>query len=116
MSALYENMMEECVIMTKTRVEDPMGGWENKWTEGVKFKAAFHKDTTLEAKIAQKEGFTELYTITAYRENELVFNDVVKRLSDGQVFKVTSNMTDNKSPAFSGINFGQVSAETTRLV
>ena len=116
MSALYENMMEDCVMMNKTQIPDGMGGWKNNWKEGIRFKAAFQKNTTLEAKIAQQNGFTELYTITAYREYNIEFNDVIKRLSDGQIFKVTSKMTDNKSPAFSGINFGQVSAETTVLV
>jgi len=111
MTALYEAMMTECCFMDKIHVPDGMGGWDEEWKEGAEFKAAINKDSTLQARIAEKEGLTELFTITTSRENSLQFQDVIKRLSDGQWFRITSNMTDNKSPSFSGINFGQVTAE-----
>lgn len=111
MSALYEEMMTECCFMDKVHVPDGMGGWEEEWADGATFKAAIHKDSTLQARIAEKQGVNELYTITVFRDNNLQFHDVIKRLSDGKTFRVTSNMTDNTSPVFSGINFGQVTAE-----
>lgn len=109
--SLYEAMMTDCVLMEKVRQSDGLGGWTTVWTEGISFKAAVLKNSTLQARIAEKEGFTESYTITVNRSTPLEFHDVVKRVSDGQTFRVTSNMKDNTSPTFSGIDFGQVTAE-----
>lgn len=108
---MYEQMMEECVLMEKVRTSDGAGGWIPTWTEGEKFNAVIHKDSTLQARVAEKQGVTELYTITTHRENKLDFHDVVKRVGDGLILRVTSNATDNQSPTFSGINISQVSAE-----
>ena len=113
--SLYESMMDDCHLMEKVRVSDGLGGWTTQWTTGAAFKAAILKDNTMTAKIAEKDGVTEVYTITVYRETPLQFHDVVKRDADGFIFRVTSNMKDNTSPVFSGINFGQVNAEAWAL-
>lgn len=112
---LYEAMMETCVLMEKVRVSDGLGGWTTSWTQGAEFSAAILKDSSAVAKIAEKDGVTELYTVTVARETPLEFHDVFKRSSDNQIFRVTSNMKDNEAPVFSGINFGQVSAERWTL-
>jgi len=111
MSALYEAMMVDCIIMNKIRVEDELGGWKTTWEDGPTFKAAILKDNTIEARMAEKEGFKEVYTVTVNREVPLEYHDAFRRAEDGQVFRVTSNIKDNKSPMFSGINFGQCTAE-----
>lgn len=108
---LYESMMEECVLMEKARTPDGKGGWKTDWVEGVAFQASIQKNTSLQAQIAEKEGVTELYTITTYRKQPLEWHDMIRRVRDGAVFKVTSNTRDNTSPAFSAIDFGQVTAE-----
>lgn len=108
---LYEAMMEDCALMEKVRTPDGMGGWKTTWQEGAEIKAAIDKDETLQGIIAEKDGITELYTITVDRSLPLEFHDVIKRKSDGQIFRVTSNIKDNTSPVFSAINFGQVRAE-----
>ena len=111
MTALYEAMMVDCIIMNKIRTLDELGGWTTKWEDGPSFKAAILKDNTIEARLAEKEGYSEVYTITVQRETPLEFHDVFRRVEDGQVFRVTSNVKDNTSPRFSGINFGQCLAE-----
>lgn len=108
---MYEQMMERCVLMEKVRTPDGAGGWVPTWSEGAEFDAAVHKDSTLQARVAEKQGVTELYTVTTHRANKLEFHDVLKRKSDGLILRVTSNATDNQSPVFSGINISQVSAE-----
>ena len=111
MTMLYETMMENCVLLEKVREPDGLGGWVTSWSAGMDFKAAIHKDNTMQARIAEKEGITELYTVTTEVRNLLEFHDVFRRISDGQVFRVTSNTKDNTSPQFSQINFGQATAE-----
>lgn len=115
MSFLYEKMMTDCVLLEKRRISDGLGGWTTVWTEGEPFKAAILKDSTLDARIAEKEGIAEVYTITVPKETPLSFMDVFKRKSDGMTFRVKSNMTDNSSPSFTQINFGQVTAERWEL-
>ena len=112
---LYERMMDDCVFMEKTRTPDGLGGYVNTWTEGASLKCAIKKDQSLQARIAEAEGVLSVYTLTVRKTVPIEFNDVIKRVSDGACFKVTSNMTDNTSPEFSGINFGQVSAKETKL-
>lgn len=112
---LYEQMMDDCMFLEKKRVPDGLGGWKTEWVDGASFKAAIKKDNTLQARQAEKDGLTEVYTITVAREVPLDFHDVIKRLEDGQIFRVTSKPKDNQSPEFSTINFGQVSAETWAL-
>lgn len=105
-------MMEPCVLMEKTRQPDGLGGWITEWKEGARFQAAIGKDSSTAARQAEKEGVTELYTVTVSRNFPLEFHDAFRRLRDGHVFRVTSNIEDNTSPVFSTIDFGQVSAES----
>lgn len=115
MSFLYESFMVPCVLLNKIRISDGLGGWTTAWTEGASFKAAILKDSTMDARIAEKEGITEVYTVTVPKETPLEFMDVFRRVSDGQTFRVKSNMKDNESPSFTAINFGQVTAEAWEL-
>lgn len=112
---LYERMMTECILLEKVRVPDGLGGWTTTWNEGASFKAAILKDSTIEARTAEKQGVTEVYTVTVPKETPLSYMDVFRRKSDQQTFRVTSNMKDNASPSFTQINFGQVNAEEWEL-
>lgn len=113
--ALYDAFKEACVIMEKTRVPDGEGGWSSTWAEGARFRAAIVKDTTLNARIAEKEGMTAIYTVTTDKNLPLDFHDVFKRLKDGQVFRVTSDSTDQETPDVATFQFHQVSAEEWSL-
>ena len=108
---LIDVFKEDCVMMDKVSVPDGIGGFTHEWEEGAPFSAAIVKNTTLEAKIAEKEGVTELYTVTVSKSLPLDYHDVFKRLSDGAIFRVTSNITDSKTPSVATFAFGQVSAE-----
>lgn len=108
---LYETMMEPCQLMDKRSKSDGMGGFIYEWTEGAEFEAAVIKDNSMQARIAEKDGVTEVYTVTAEKGATLDFHDVFKRLSDNQVFRVTSNSKDSKTPKVSSFQFTQVTAE-----
>lgn len=108
---LIDAFMADCVMMDKRTVPDGIGGFVNEWTEGAAFQAAIVKDNTLQAKVAEKDGVTELYTVTFKRSLPMQFHDVFKRLEDGAIFRVTSNVTDSTTPKVASFQFGQVSAE-----
>lgn len=109
--SLIDEQMEDCVIMDKVSVSDGQGGFDYTWTEGASFKAAIVKDSSLNARIAEKEGVTEIYTITVYKGSILEFHDVIKRSSDGAIFRITSNISDSETPDRASFQIGQVSAE-----
>lgn len=108
---LIDAFMADCVMMDKVSIPDGIGGFTHEWREGAPFQAAIVKDNTLDARIAEKEGVTEVYTVTISKTLPMEFHDVFKRLEDGAIFRATSNVTDSKTPKVASFQFGQVSAE-----
>lgn len=112
---LVDNFKVPCVMMERRTVSDGEGGFTTEWTEGASFDAAIVRDTTLAARVAEKEGITNTYTVTTGKNALLDFHDVFKRLSDGQVFRVTSNADDMQTPDVASFSFMQATAEEWRL-
>ncbi len=112
---LVEEFKKECVFLEHKRIEDGEGGFYTEWVEGAKFLAAIAYNTTLEVKVAEKEGVTSLYTVTTGKNAVLQYHDVFKRLSDGKIFRVTSDGEDVISPERASFELSQVTAEEWRL-
>lgn len=108
---LYERFMQEYILMEKKRVSDGEGGFHTQWQAGIHINLSVTQNTTMQARIAEHEGVTSTYTVTANKNVKLDFHDVIKRIEDGAVFRVTSNSGQKVSPNFSPINMIQVSAE-----
>lgn len=113
--SLIDAFKGPCVVMNKAKVSDGEGGSTTAWQEGAGFDAAIVKDTSLEARIAEKDGLANTYTVTTPANASLGFHDVFKRKSDGQVFRVTSNGDDKRTPPVASFEFEQVSAEEWSL-
>ena len=109
--SLLSQAMEDVVLLEKKRVSDGEGGFVTEWKEGVQFKAAITFDSSLQAKVAEKQGVTSLYTITTLKNAMLQYHDVLKRLRDGKVFRVTSDGDDKITPPSASFQFAQVTAE-----
>lgn len=112
---LIDAFMTDCVMMDKQTVSDGLGGFTRTWVEGAAFQAAIVKDNTMEARVAEKQGVTELYTVTVSKSLGIEYHDVFKRISDGAVFRATSNVVDSKTPSVASFQFGQVTAERWEL-
>jgi hypothetical protein len=113
---LIESMMVDCLIMDKQSVPDGEGGFSYQWVEGAPFKAAIVKNNTLNAKVAEKQGVTEVYTVTTERGIILELMTVFKRVKDGAVFRIKSNAVDSETPNVATFQFEQVTAEKWELV
>lgn len=113
--SLIDVMMEECVMLDKRTVPDGLGGFTYEWVEGATFNAAVIKDNTLAARVAEKQGVSELYTVTVGKGLPLQYHDVFRRVSDGYTFRVTSNITDSETPSVATFQIGQVTAERWEL-
>lgn len=113
--SLIDAFKERCTLMEKTRVPDGEGGWTTVWTPGMEFDAAIVMDTTMQARVAEHEGMTAVYTVTTDRSVPLDFHDVFRRNSDDKTFRVTSDSTDKQTPDVASFQFAQVTAEEWTL-
>lgn len=109
--SLLDSAMTEVIMLEKIRVSDGEGGFITQWKEGALFQAAITFDSSIQARTAEKQGVTSLYTVTVRKNAKLEYHDVFKRLSDGKTFRVTSDGDDKESPQSSTLNMRQVTAE-----
>ena len=109
--SLLSEAMETCNYIDKTTRKDGYGGVETVWVDGADFDAAIVLDSSLEAKVAEKQGVTGLYTVTTRKNINLQYHDVFRRASDRKIFRVTSDGDDKHTPASAGLDMRQVSAE-----
>ena len=114
MSLIDEYRSPVC-FLEKTRVPDGEGGFSTTWEEGASFSAAVTLDTSIEARVGEKQGVTSVYTITTDKHVILEYHDVLKRMYDGKVFRVTSDGEDKYTPESSALNIRQVTAEEWSL-
>lgn len=112
---VISNFTVPCVLMEKVRVPDGEGGWVLMWSEGAEFSAAIVMDNTMSARVAEHQGMHAVYTVTVDPSTPLEYNDVFRRASDGQTFRVTSRGRDKATPGASTFQFMQVSAEQWEL-
>lgn len=113
--SLYTDMLEPCVLLDKTTASDGYGGYITTWVDGAEFEAACIFDTSLQARVADKQGVTNLYTVHTLKSMNLQYHDVFRRVSDGKIFRVTSDGDDKKDPPASTINMRIVTAEEWEL-
>ena len=62
--SLLSEAMENCIYITRSKISDGYGGYTDIYVEGVQFKAAIVFDTSIQARVAEKEGVTSRYTVT----------------------------------------------------
>ena len=113
--SLLDEYMENCIILDKTTTPDGYGGFNIVWKPGAPFKAAIVLDSSIEARVAEKQGVTGLYTVTTSKAINLQYHDVFKRESDGKIFRVTSDGDDKHTPTSATLDMRQVSAEEYTL-
>jgi hypothetical protein len=109
--SLLSEAFEPCVLLDKRTESDGRGGFVVKWVDGATIQAAIIFDTSMQARTGEAQGVTALYTITTSKSINLQYHDVLRRLGDGKVFRITSDGDDKKTPESAGLNMRQVTAE-----
>ena len=109
--SLLEDALEACVMLDKTTIADGYGGYISSYAEGAPFNAAIVFDTSMEARLAERQGVKSLYTVTTSRALTLQYHDIFKRVRDNKVFRVTSDGDDKFTPASTALDMRQVTAE-----
>ncbi len=113
--SLVDKAMEKTYIMDKTTYKDEYGGVKTKYVEGAEIPVAYSFDNSTQARIAEQEGVTNRYTLTTKKNIILQYHDVLKRVRDGKIFRVTSDGDDNMTPNNAGLDLRQVEAEEWRI-
>lgn len=109
--SLLSEAMENCIMLDKVTTPDGYGGITTSWRDGAPFKAAIVYNNSMNARVANVQGVTSLYTVTTSKNVNLQYHDVFRRESDGKIFRVTSDGDDNRTPASASLNMRNVSAE-----
>ena len=107
---------EPFVFVSKTFVSDGEGGGNFTWTDGEDtFPATADFASSSTATIADAMTERVNCTITTPRSITLTFMDVIKRVSDGQYFRILSDGSNSKTPASAGLDMRQSKAELWTL-
>ena len=109
--SLLDEAMTSCIMLDKITRPDGYGGEMKVYVDGAAFQAAIVFDSSMQARTAQAQGVTSLYTVTTRKNKVLEYHDVFRRLSDGKIFRVTSDGDDKSTPDSAGLNMRQVTAE-----
>lgn len=113
--SLLDDFARECVLMEKTREADGAGGYNVTWTEGASFENYQALDTSMEARRAEKEGVTSVYSALVKQALPIEYNDVFKDTSTGQTYRVTSDPEDKVAPKSSTFDLKYFTAERWEL-
>lgn len=112
--SLLNDFFEEYNVIDRTREPDGEGGQETTYTTGRRFAAALVQNSSSESAMANRDTAIQQYTLTTRRETILAFDMIIRRLRDGKTFRVTSDGTENKTPASAGLDMRQVTCEDWR--
>lgn len=113
--SLVDDYIASCVKLVRESEADGEGGFSTVWKDGPSFKAVITLASLSEATKAERKSETSTYTVTVARAIDLQYHDVLKRLSDGKVLRVTSDGTDKKTPKSATLDMRQVTAEEWEL-
>lgn len=108
---LLENFARPCAVMEKICQPDGAGGQSTTWTEGEAFTCFLALDTSMEARRAEREGVTSLYSALVDRTVSIQYNDAFRDKLTGQTYRVTSKPEERKAPKSSALNLKYFTAE-----
>ena len=113
--SLLSEAYEKAIIYDKITTSDGRGGVITSYVEGAEIEIAFSFDSSTEARVAEQSGVNNRFTLTTRRNVILQYHDIVKRLRDEKIFRVTSDGDDNYTPASATLDMRQVEAEEWRI-
>ena len=104
-----------CVLLTKVRTDDPVGGYTVSWTDGTQFDAAWEFLGAPEMTVAEQQGVGRVYRIYVDDTLDLDYHEVFRRTDNGQIYRVTNPGTDRVTPGFSRLHRRVVEVEKWEL-
>lgn len=113
--SLLDDFSHTCVMLEKRREPDGEGGYITNWTDSVEFTNHQALDSSMEARRAEKEGVTSLYSALVRKDLPIEYNDVFRDTETGQTYRVTSNPEEKQSPKSATFDLKYFTAERWNL-
>ena len=113
--SLLNDFARPCVLMEKTRVPDGEGGYTIDWSEGATFQNYQALDTSMEARRAEKQGVTSVYSALVDKAVPIEYGDYFKEKESGTVYRVTSNPDEKQAPKSASFSLKFFTAERAVL-
>lgn len=113
--SLLDDFGHNCVMMEKTRIPDGEGGYMTAWKEGLEFVNHQALDSSMEARRAEKEGVTSVYSALVRSDLPIEYNDVFKDMETGLTYRVTSNPAEKVAPRSASFGLKYFTAEKYAL-
>lgn len=113
--SLLDDFGRKCCLMEKRRTQDGAGGWDVQWVDGAEFINYQALDTSMEARRAEKEGVTSVYSALVKKSLPIEYNDAFKDLTTGNTYRVTSRPEDKAAPASASFDLKFFTAERWAL-
>lgn len=113
--SLLDDFARPCVLLEKTRKPDGEGGYTVEWTDGAEFMNYQALDTSMEARRAEKEGVTSLYSALVDKAVPIEYNDYFRDETTGDTYRVTSEPSDKGSPKSASFSLKYFTAEKRAL-
>lgn len=113
--SLLNDFARPCVLMEKHREPDGAGGYITTWTEGAAFSNYQALDTSMEARRAEKEGVTSVYSALVDKAVPVEYGDYFRDTETGTTYRVTSNPEEKQAPRSASFSLKYFTAERKEL-
>lgn len=113
--SLLDDFAHTCVVLEKIQRQDSAGGFILEWTEGTEFALYQALDTSMEARRAEKEGVTSVYSALVPSDFPIQYNDYFKDKTTGLTYRVTSNPDEKAAPKSASFALKYFTAERKEL-
>ena len=100
--SLLDDFARPCVLLDKSRVPDGESGYITTWAEGAEFYNYQALDTSMEARRAEKEGVTSVYSALVNKAVPIEYGDYFRDKTTGDTYRVTSNPEERSAPKSAG--------------
>lgn len=106
---IIDALAEPVVKLDEVSVSDGEGGFTTEYREGAPFTATITPDATITTAIAQKDSERKAYKVSTPQNAKLKKGDIIKRIEDGVVFRITQS--SDETAKISTIRFNLCKAE-----
>lgn len=113
--SLLDDFAKTCVLMEKTQSPDGAGGYIVGWKDGVEFVNYQALDASMEARRAEKEGVTSVYSALVDLAVPIKYGDYFKDRETGLTYRVSSNPEEKQSPKSASFSLKYFTAERKEL-
>ena len=113
--SLLSDFGKICVFKEKIRTPDGESGYYIEWTDGAEFTVYQARDTSMEARTAEKQGVTSVYSVLVDKDVPIEYGDYFKEKESGTVYRVTSNPDEKQAPKSASFTLKFFTAERAVL-